>query len=183
MNLQASYRAGDLVLTDEEFEALCDRAIRRAYGLAGYLLGDATEAEDATQDAMNRAWRARGSLRDRAAFEGWLDRIVANVCRDRMRRRKQPQIVDLGAGPEQAATDPFRAFLDRDELGRALDSLTPEQRIVVVLRYWRDMPLQQIATQLDWPLGTVKSRLHHALAAMRLRLERDARAGLREVTP
>ena len=181
MDLQASSRAGGSGLTDEAFEALCDRALRRAYGLAGYLLGDATEAEDATQHAMDRAWRARGSLRDPAAFEGWLDRIVANLCRDRMRRRKQPRIVDLGAGPEQAAADPFRAFLDRDDLGRALDSLTPEQRIVVVLRFWRDLPLEQIATRLDWPLGTVKSRLHHAVAAMRLRLERDARAGLREV--
>lgn len=117
MNLQASCRAGDSMLTDEAFEALCDRALRPAYGLAGYLLGDATEAEDATQDAMDRAWRARGSLLDPTAFAGWLDRIVVNLCRDRMRRRQQARIVDLGPGPEQAAADPFRACLERDARG------------------------------------------------------------------
>jgi RNA polymerase sigma factor (sigma-70 family) len=162
---------------------MCDAALRRAYGLAGYLLGDAMDAEDATQDAMDRAWRARASLRDPDAFDGWLDRIVANVCRDRMRRRKLIRVVDLEAGIGGEGTDPFRAFLDRDELGRALDALTPEQRVVVVLRFWRDLTLEQIASRLDWPLGTVKSRLHHALAAMRLRLECDARSELREVNP
>jgi RNA polymerase sigma-70 factor (ECF subfamily) len=181
MNPQGPSRTGASRLTEQSFAAMCDAALGRAYGLAGYLLGDATDAEDATQDAMDRAWRARGSLRDPEAFEGWLDRIVANVCRDRMRRRKHARIVDLEAGPEHEAADPFRAFLDRDELARALDALTPEQRIVVVLRFWRDLPLEQIAMRLDWPLGTVKSRLHHAMAAMRLRLERDARAELREV--
>ena len=181
MNAPGPSRAAGSGLTDESFAALCDAALRRTYGLAGYLLGDATEAEDATQDAMDRAWRARGSLRDPAAFEGWLDRIVANVCRDRMRRRKLARMVDLETGPEHEAADPFRAFLDRDALGHALDALTPEQRIAVVLRFWRDLPLEEIATRLDWPLGTVESRLHHALAVMRVRLERDAGAELREM--
>ncbi len=179
MNAPGPSRFTGSRLTDEAFAAMCDAAMRRTYGLAGCVLGDVTEAEDATQDAMDRAWRARGSLRDAAAFEAWLDRIVANVCRDRMSRRKLARIVDLETGPEHEAVDPFRAFLDRDELGHALDALTPEQRIAVFLRFWRDLPLEQIAMRLDWPVGTVESRLHHALAAMRLRLERDAGGGPR----
>jgi RNA polymerase sigma-70 factor (ECF subfamily) len=69
--------------------------------------------------------------------------------------------------------DRFGALLARDSIGRALGSLTTDQRTVVVLRYWRDFSLEEIAERLGWPLGTVKSRLHYALAALRERLERD----------
>ena len=79
------------------------------------------------------------------------------------------------------ARDPFGDFLARAELEGALNALTPEQRVVVVLRFWRDLSLEQISERLGWPLGTVKSRLHHAMAAMRDRLERDAKHELREV--
>jgi RNA polymerase sigma factor (sigma-70 family) len=166
---------------DVAFAGLNDAAVRRAYALAGYLLGDSMEAEDATQETMARAWRARRSLRDPAAFEVWLDRILVNTCRDRLRRRRTIQMVDLEASREVEARDPFHDFLGRDELGSALDALTPDQRVVVVLRFWRDLSLEQISERLGWPLGTVKSRLHHAMAAMRGRLERDAKHELREV--
>jgi RNA polymerase sigma-70 factor (ECF subfamily) len=166
---------------DMLFAGLSDAALRRAYGLASYLLGDAMEAEDATQETMARAWRARRSLLDPAAFEVWLDRILVNTCRDRLRRRRAIKIVDLEASGEIEARDPFRDFLARDELGSALDALTPDQRVVVVLRFWRDLSLEQISERLGWPLGTVKSRLHDAMAAMRDRLERDAKHELREV--
>jgi RNA polymerase sigma factor (sigma-70 family) len=169
--------------SDAAFAALSDAALRRVYGLAGYLLGNAADAEEATQEAMARAWRARRSLRDPAAFEVWLDRIVVNTCRDRLRRRRTVQIVDLEASGEIEARDPFRGFLARDELEAALEGLTPDQRVVVVLRFWRDLSLEQISERLDWPLGTVKSRLHHAMAAMKKRLERDAGHELREVAP
>lgn len=157
------------------FARLSDRQIDRCYSLAGYLLGDATEAQDATQEAMARAWRARGSLRDSDAFEGWLDRIVVNACMDRMRKRKLIRFVEIEAGEEVQAGDPFRDLLAKDELGRALDVLPPEQRAVVVLRYWRDLTVDEIARRLGCPSGTVKSRLHAAIAALRLRMERDAR--------
>ena len=167
--------------TDAVFARLGDASIRRAYGLAGYLLGDAMEAEDATQETMARAWRTRRSLRDPAAFEVWLDRILVNICRDRLRRRRTVRMVDLEASGETEARDPFRDFLARDELGSALEALTPDQRVVVVLRFWRDLSLEQISDRLGWPLGTVKPRLHHAMAAMRGRLESDAEGELGEV--
>jgi RNA polymerase sigma-70 factor (ECF subfamily) len=157
------------------FARLSEGQIDRCYSLAGYLLGDATEAQDATQEAMARAWRARGTLKDTDAFEGWLDRIVVNACMDRMRRRKVVRFVELEAGGDVAGRDPFHDFLAQDELGRALDVLSPEQRAVVVLRFWRDLPVDEIARRLGCPSGTVKSRLHNALAALRGRLEREAR--------
>jgi RNA polymerase sigma-70 factor (ECF subfamily) len=73
-----------------------------------------------------------------------------------------------------AARDQFRAALDRDEVGRALQALPVEQRTVVVLRFWRDLPLEEIADRLALPLGTVKSRLHYGLRAMREVIEPSA---------
>lgn len=166
---------------DAMFAGLSDAALRREYGLAVYLLGDPSEAEDATQEAMARAWHARRSRRDPAAFDAWLDRILVNACRDRLRRRRAVRVVELDQGKEIEGRDPFRDFLAHDELGAVLDALTPDQRVVVVLRFWRDLSLEQISERLGWPLGTVKSRLHHAMAAMRDRFERDSKRELREV--
>ncbi len=167
--------------SDVAFAALCDSALKRVYGLAGYVMGDPNEAEDAAQEAMARAWRSRRSLRDLAAFDVWLDRILINICRDRLRRRRAIQIVDLEVGQELETRNPFRDFLDREQLASAFEVLTPDQRILIVLRFWRDLSLEQISDRLGWPLGTVKSRLHHALTAMRGRLERDPEHELREV--
>ena len=69
------------------------------------------------------------------------------------------------------AADPFRAALARDAVGRALPALSNELRMVVVLRYWGDLSLAEIAERLDIPVGTVKSRLHAALQALRRRIE------------
>ena len=94
---------------------------------------------------------------------------------DRMRRRKLIRFVEIDAGEGVPDADPFRDFLARDEIGRALSVLTPEQRVVVVLRFWRDLPVDEIARRLDCPSGTVKSRLNHAMTALRKRMERDER--------
>lgn len=162
---------------DADFERLSKRELDRCYSLAGYILGNAAEAEDAAQDAMARAWRARTTLREADAFDGWLDRILVNACMDRMRRRRVVRFVEIDAGAEVTASDPFRDLLLKDEIGRALVVLSPEQRVVVVLRYWRDMPLEQIAVRVGCPLGTVKSRLHAAITALRGQMElNEARA-------
>jgi RNA polymerase sigma-70 factor, ECF subfamily len=156
----------------DEFVRLAARHLDGAYKLAGYLLGDAAEAEDAMQEALTRAWRAWPRLREPDSVGPWLDRIVANVCKTRIRKRKGVRSVAFDDELRVAAPDPFRAALARDAVGRALERLSPEQRVVVVLRYWRDMPLEQIATRLDVPLGTVKSRLHYALGLLGREIDR-----------
>jgi RNA polymerase sigma-70 factor (ECF subfamily) len=153
--------------SNERFVSLADRQLRSAYRLAGYLLGDASEAEDAVGDAIERAWRAWPKLRDETLFEAWFNRILVNVCRDRASRRGRVQSIELTDDLHVIHHDPFRRLLDRDAIGRALGALSMDQRVVVVLRYWRDMPLEEIANRLDVPLGTVKSRLHYGLEAMR----------------
>jgi RNA polymerase sigma-70 factor (ECF subfamily) len=152
----------------EQFLRLANGELDRAHRLAGLILGDRSEAEDATQEALLRAWRSAGSLRDAAGFQAWFDRILLNVCRDRLRRRGKVRLIALDdALPVGTAPDPFRSFLDRDEVIRAMASLDADQRIVIVLHYWADLTLESVADRVGWPVGTVKSRLHHGLAAMR----------------
>ncbi len=149
------------------FVDLADRALDGAYRLAGYLLGDATEAEDAVQDALTRSWQAYPTLRDQDRFEPWFDRILVNVCRDKMRKRRGIRIEELNDELAVYVDDPFRASLARNEVDRLIHVLNPDQRIVVGLRFWRDLSLQQIADLLGVPLGTVQSRLHYAIRALR----------------
>jgi RNA polymerase sigma-70 factor (ECF subfamily) len=165
---------GRLDLSDsrrpEPFLALVEGGLGPAYRLARAILLDDQEAEDAVQDACLAAWRRRGSLREPARFGAWFDRIVINACRDHLRRRRRERrrVTAL----EVAWMDPIGAPTpDGAKLDAALDALDLEHRLVVLLRYWRDLPLDGIAERLDIPLGTVKSRLHYALRAMRAQLE------------
>jgi RNA polymerase sigma-70 factor (ECF subfamily) len=154
----------------ERFLRLAGRELDRAYRLAGMLLSDRAEAEDATQEALLRAWRSAGSLRDPTGFQAWFDRILINVCRDRLRRRRRVPSVAFHLWMSPVARDPFHELLDRDETLRAIGILDDDQRLVVVLHYWSDLTLAAIAERTGWPIGTVKSRLHHALRRMEAHL-------------
>jgi RNA polymerase sigma factor (sigma-70 family) len=160
----------------EAFAELTERHLDAAYRLAGVILGDAGEAEDAAHDAAVAAWRSRDLLRDEARFEAWFTRIVVNVCRDRLRARRRHRVVELVAEPRYGAAnsvdgDPEVAFAVRDTLGRALRVLEPDELIVVVLRFYRDLPVEAIAERVGVPAGTVKSRLHNALRRLRAAVE------------
>ncbi|MFI5258651.1 MAG: RNA polymerase sigma factor [Candidatus Limnocylindrales bacterium] len=157
------------------FVDLAERVLDDAYRLAGYLLGDATEAEDAVQEALTRSWQAWSTLRDKDRFEAWFDRILVNVCRDRLRKRRGPRIEELNDELAVYTEDPFRAALARNEVDGLLHVLSADQRVVVGLRFWRDLSLQQIADVLGVPLGTVQSRLHYALRALRDEADRTSR--------
>ena len=74
---------------ETRFMGLAERELDRLFRLAGLILGNASEAEDAVGDALLRGWRSAGSLRSEADFPAWLDRILVNVCRDRLRRRSR----------------------------------------------------------------------------------------------
>ena len=159
-----------------QFLALARPSLDRAYRIAGLVLGSSQEAEDAVQDALVIAWQRFGDLRDESRFGAWFDRIVVNGCRDRMRRAKIVRFVPLDGGIDPAGADPFSRLLERDALFIALDELLPDERIVVVLRYWADLPLDEIAARTGWPLGTVKSRLHRATMTLRTAVrEEDVR--------
>jgi RNA polymerase sigma-70 factor (ECF subfamily) len=157
------------------FLAQARPALDRVFRLAGLLLGNGTEAEDAVQDGLVSAWQRFDDLREADRFGPWLDRIVVNGCRDRLRRRGTVRFIPLAADLDPADRDPFAAFLERDALLGSVDRLTADERIVVVLRFWADLTLDEIADRLGWPLGTVKSRLHRALGRLREMHDRETR--------
>lgn len=141
-----------------------------SYRLARAILLDDGEAEDAVQEAGLAAWRRRDTLRDEGRFDVWFDRILVNECRDQLRKRGRavkvaapPIGFEPVASPPETGTD--------DDLDRAVDALDAEHRMVVVMRYWQDRTIDDIAARIGIPAGTVKSRLHHALRTMRAALE------------
>jgi RNA polymerase sigma factor (sigma-70 family) len=147
----------------EAFRRLAEQRLDRAYRLATAILHDTAEAEDATHDAFVLAWRSWRTLRDAARFDAWFDRILVNVCRNRLRwagRRRQSDLTPelVGYSP-----DPYRAAGERDAVEGAMRALSPEQRIVVVLRFYCDLSVEETAARMGIPTGTVKSRLHHAV--------------------
>jgi RNA polymerase sigma factor (sigma-70 family) len=150
--------------------ALVMARVGDSYRLARAILLDDGEAEDAVQEASLSAWRRRGSLRDPDRFDVWFERILVNQCRDQLRRRRRA--VKLAAPPigfEIPAAAP-ETGTDAD-LDRALDALDVDHRVVVLLRYWQDRTVDDIADRVGIPPGTVKSRLHHALRSLRASLE------------
>jgi RNA polymerase sigma-70 factor, ECF subfamily len=158
---------------DAWLRSIGDRELDRAYRLAGFILGNAAEAEDATQDALARAWKRRSTLRDGASGQAWFDRILVNSCRDRLRGRRRGIRWLPIEGDAAASSDPFAAALAEDAVLRGLDVLDVDHRAVVVLRYWADLSLDAIAERLNVPVGTVKSRLHYALRDLRAAIEPD----------
>jgi RNA polymerase sigma-70 factor (ECF subfamily) len=166
---------GELVVTGQEalasasYDYVCAARtkVNDAYRLAGYILGDAADAQDAVQDALVKAWQKWPSLRQPESFGPWFERIVVNVCRDRLRRHRTLRMVDLEAAADLESHDAFAAMQTEDEVARAVSRLGPDQRIVIALRFWHDQTLEQVAETLGLPLGTVKSRLHYALRALR----------------
>jgi RNA polymerase sigma-70 factor (ECF subfamily) len=158
-----------------EFSQLVDRHLDSGYRLASVVLGDPTEAEDAAHDAAILAWRGFGTLRDRARFEPWFCRIVVNVCRDRLRHRRRHPVTELPDldGLELRATDDAGRLVTRDAIDRAFVRLEPDHQVVIALRFYRDLTVDEIARRLGIPEGTVKSRLYHALRRLRAEMERQ----------
>jgi len=145
------------------FQGLVDHHLDRAYRLAGVILGNGEDAEDATHDAVVQAWRSFGRLRDTERFEAWFQRILVNVCRDRLRKRRRQPVTELTLAGNAAVDADLRSVEDRLALDRAFIRLTPDQAITVVLRFHLDLTLEDVATRMGVPVGTVKSRLHSAL--------------------
>jgi RNA polymerase sigma-70 factor, ECF subfamily len=146
----------------QAFLRLADEHLDAAYRLARAILHDATDAQDATHDAFERAWRSWSTLRDPSRFEPWFDRILVNTCRDRLRSAGR-RATDISEEVAIASGDQFGQAHDRDLLANAIADLSPDHRVVVALRYYRDLPVDEIAVRLGVPRGTVQSRLHYAL--------------------
>jgi RNA polymerase sigma-70 factor (ECF subfamily) len=151
----------------------------QAYNVAYRIMGDSDSAEDATQEAFISAYRAISRYRG-GSFRAWLLRIVTNACYDELRRRKRRPTSSLEAlyVTDVAPGDPFvngaegpEAYAQRQDLNQALhaglQTLPPDQRVVLVLSDVQGYDYREIAEITGVSLGTVKSRLSRARAKMR----------------
>lgn len=154
-----------------QFELLIGQQLDRSYRLAWLLLRNDADAEDATHEALLAAWRHWPQLREPASIDAWFGRILVNACRDELRRRTRRPTFELRSEPSVGGEHVMRGIEQRQDLWHALDALNTDQRIAVVLRYWLDLPIDAIATRMNCPPGTVKSRLHHAMRQMRAVLD------------
>jgi len=153
----------------EAFGELVRRYERAVYNLAVRTLHDRTEAEDATQEAFMKAYRALASFRPGAKFSTWIFTICYRGCCDRLARRKRisgeelPDRADPAAGPEALAeqSDQARA------LRAAIDALPEKYRTVITLYHIQGKQYEEIAAVLGLPLGTVKTHLFRAKEQLR----------------
>jgi RNA polymerase sigma-70 factor (ECF subfamily) len=149
----------------------------RLFALAFRILRDHGRAEDALQDALVVAWRDLRGLREPDPFDAWITKVVTNVCISQASRERR-RTVNLRALPNEgpAAPDEIAALADRDQLERAFQRLSADERAVLVLHHFAGYPLVDVADLLGLPAGTVRSRLHHAHRAMRAALDAEARS-------
>ena len=158
----------------DAFTALVDLTLVRLDSVARLIVRDQELARDAVQDTYIRAWRDLPGLRDPDRFDAWLHRLIVNASLDQVRRRRRRLIeVELTPIEMPATTDVAGEVADRDMLEEALACLEPGHRAVVVLHYFLGMPLPEVAAAIGIPLGTAKSRLHHALATMKSAVLRE----------
>jgi RNA polymerase sigma-70 factor (ECF subfamily) len=160
----------------EAFDALARLTGDRCMAIAFRILRDFDLADDAVQAALLTAWREIRALRDPERFEPWLHRILTHACyaEARHRRRWTEELRLLPIEPSHVPDDYLTVEL-RDQLERGFQRLTVEQRAVLVFHFYLGLPLPDVAARLGIPLGTVKSRMHHAKRALRAGLDAEAR--------
>ena len=166
-----------------EFESLVHRYQNSVYSIALRMTGNPHEAQDLTQEAFVRAYKSFDSYRRGTSFDKWLYRIVTNLYIDEVRKRKrtpytesldQPintydggtvdrEIPDTSASPEEVFD---RTHLD-GRLQEALESLSPEFRMAVILCDIEGFSYEEIAQIMNTSIGTVRSRIHRGRRALR----------------
>ena len=140
-----------------------------AWQWAYLFTGSRTRADDLAQDAVMRAFSALDRFDPQRPFGPWLKRILVNKALDDARRDRRLRVGDEWMGELRAA--PEEAGTASDEVIAAVRALAPARREVIVLHYWLDLAVDEIAAALSLPFGTVASRLSRALADLRVALE------------
>ena len=159
-------RAGDA----EAFRTLVEKHSRVLFGTAYLMTRDRGLAEDAVQVALVQMWKKLPSLRRSGSLKAWLVRIVINEV-NQLHRKKRLPTVPLEQAPEILDdSDEAETALIRDEdhqrLRQALEVLPSEQREAVVLRYFSDLTVPEVASVMGQHEGTIKSRLSRALSRL-----------------
>jgi RNA polymerase sigma-70 factor, ECF subfamily len=150
------------------FDELIGPLVNRGYALAVTMLNDRATAEDALQEAAIKAWRKLPSLRDRSAIEPWFLSIVANQCRSIRRGRwwsvlKSPDLRQKGSRDNPS--------VDTLDLDRAIDRLSADQRLPLLLHFYMDMTFEQVGNVVGISMTAARSRIYRALDRLRSDLE------------
>jgi RNA polymerase sigma-70 factor (ECF subfamily) len=161
----------------DAFAELVAGSIGRLTAVARMILRDEYAAQDAVQEAFIEAWRSLPGLREPERFEAWLRRLLIRACFKGVRRSRRVEAVEIRLTPadEPLVSGRERDFAMHDQLERGLARIPADQRAVVVLVYYLDLPLADAAQAMGVPLGTTKSRLNRATQALRAVLEADER--------
>jgi len=177
---------------EARFNELLDETYKKVYNMAYRLSGSRADAEDLTQEAFYRAYRSFRDFEGDRPFENWIFRIVTRLFLDLLRnRRRRVKAVSYDAPLQRDGGDENLYFETADtkpnaeqammnvslseEMQVALDSLTPEQRTLVILADVENVPYKDIAEMLGKPVGTIRSRLHRTHKLIRHRLEQARR--------
>ena len=171
---------------DSAFTALVDAHYRRTYGLIYRMVRSEQDAADLTQEVFVRVYKALGRLRAEGAAGAWIRRIATNLCLDYLRKRNSlPSFSSIDANfqsesDSQASWDladpsgePDRLFDTAESsrvLHKAIDALSDDYRIVVILHHIEEMRVEEIAEVLKVPSGTIKSRLSRARKELKRKL-------------
>jgi RNA polymerase sigma-70 factor, ECF subfamily len=157
----------------QAFLALYDRHAARVHALTLRILSDPMLAEEVTQDTFMKLWsRARMYLSERGSFVVWLLTIARRTALDRLRLETRRPLLSDSNDPEELWPNLPDKSQDADEarwksMYFAVHALPREQQIVVELAYYQGLSQSEIAEELGWPLGTVKTRLRAAMQALR----------------
>jgi RNA polymerase sigma-70 factor (ECF subfamily) len=160
----------------EAFDSLARMVGDRCLAIAVRILRETDLAEDAVQAALITAWTDLRTLRDPSRFEPWLHRILTNACYAEAKRRKRRfEGIKILPAAEAHGADEYLAVDDRDLLERAFRRLTVQQRAILIFHHYLGLSISEVADRIDIPVGTAKSRLHHATRALRASVDADTR--------
>lgn len=161
----------------DAFSQLATASFDQLFRTARLILRDEDRARDAVQDTLLSAWLHVRTVRDPDRFEAWLRRLLIHACYREARRVGRRRVMELRVTPLDmpAAEDIQGMTALRDQLERGFRRLSTEQRAVLVVHHYLGLPDLDAAVVLDVPLGTYKSRLNRAAAALRAALEADDR--------
>ena len=147
----------------QTFEEEVLKIERLLYHVSWSMLSSQEDCADAVQEALTRAWQKRDTLRNLKAFRGWLVQILTNVCKDMLRKRQKQHYVPL----DDAALADTVGEPGNFAMTEALQLLSPEHRLAVVLHYLEGYKIRDIAQMLNTPAGTIKTRLMKARIDLR----------------
>jgi RNA polymerase sigma-70 factor (ECF subfamily) len=161
-------RPGDAAeaVNEQSFTDLLVPLVQPAYRLACAMLHDPPAAEDVVQEASLIAWRKLGRLQDRSRLKGWFLGIVANECRN-ARRRGWLTRVNMGLPSGLSVVSGEDRVVGRADLRNALRQLAHEDRLVVVLYFYLDMPLAEVAVVAGTSEAAARTRLYRAIRRLR----------------